>query len=137
MYKCDGVADCVDRSDERSCQFPRTCQEWWYAGYQESGVYNICKCLFIGINCICKFRYLRLTCAGPQIRVHNRKLFFLFLNQNICCGYSKEPSMRRFFEHPKRMLKLMGKKIITNLRWTNFAQLDLCMCKREAEARLV
>ena len=30
--------------------------------------------------------------SGPQIRVHNRKLFFLFLNQNICCGYSKEPS---------------------------------------------
>ena len=22
----------------------------------------------------------------PQIRVRNRKLFFLFLNQNICCG---------------------------------------------------
>ena len=30
--------------------------------------------------------------AGPQIRVGNGKLFFLFLNQNICCGYSKEPS---------------------------------------------
>ena len=24
--------------------------------------------------------------------VHTGKLFFLFLNQNICCGYSKEPS---------------------------------------------
>ena len=21
----------------------------------------------------------------------NKKLFFVFLNQNICCGYSKEP----------------------------------------------
>ena len=30
--------------------------------------------------------------ADPQIRMRNRKLFFLFLNQNICCGYSKEPS---------------------------------------------
>ena len=30
--------------------------------------------------------------TGPQIRVCNRKLFFLFLNQNICCGYSKEQS---------------------------------------------
>ena len=25
-----------------------------------------------------------------QIRVRNRKLIFLFLNQNICCGYSNE-----------------------------------------------
>ena len=28
--------------------------------------------------------------AGLQIRVPNEKLFFLFLNQNVCCGYSKE-----------------------------------------------
>ena len=27
-----------------------------------------------------------------QIRVRTGKLFFLFLNQNICCGYSKELS---------------------------------------------
>ena len=32
------------------------------------------------------------TFSGPQIRVCNRKLFYLFLNQNTCCGYSKEPS---------------------------------------------
>ena len=31
--------------------------------------------------------------SGPQIRVHNGKLFFLFLKQNICCGYSKELSL--------------------------------------------
>ena len=30
--------------------------------------------------------------SGPQIKVCNRKLFFLFLNQSICRGYSKEPS---------------------------------------------
>ena len=30
--------------------------------------------------------------------LQSRKLFFLFLNQNTCCGYSKEPSL---FEHPK------------------------------------
>ena len=29
--------------------------------------------------------------AGLQIRERTR-FFFLFLNQNICCGYSKEPS---------------------------------------------
>ena len=27
-----------------------------------------------------------------KLRVCNTKLIFLFLNQNICCGYSKEPS---------------------------------------------
>ena len=30
--------------------------------------------------------------SGPQIKLRNRKLVFLFLNQNICCGYSKEQS---------------------------------------------
>ena len=53
---------------------------------------------------------------GPQIRVRNRKLFSLFLNQNICCGYSKEPSHGdSSFEHPKHMFKLKGKEIITIL----------------------
>ena len=30
--------------------------------------------------------------TGLQIRERNQKLIFLFLNQNICCGYSKETS---------------------------------------------
>ena len=30
--------------------------------------------------------------GGLQIRVHYGKLFSSFLIQNICCGYSKEPS---------------------------------------------
>ena len=34
----------------------------------------------------------KLSNAGPQLRVCTKKLIFLFLNQNICCGYSKEPS---------------------------------------------
>ena len=47
----------------------------------------------------------------------NEKIIFLFLNQNICCGYSKEPSQwDGSFEHPKHMLKFMGKKISTILR---------------------
>ena len=58
----------------------------------------------------------RPDCPDPQIRVCNRKLFFLFFNQNICCLYSKEPSgWVGSFEHPKQMLKLIGKKIITIL----------------------
>ena len=55
--------------------------------------------------------------AGLQIRVRIWKLFFLFLNQNIRCGYSKEPSQwDGSFEHPKHMFKLMIKKIIAILR---------------------
>ena len=54
--------------------------------------------------------------AGLKLRLRNENLIFLFLNQNICCGYSKEPSQRDgSFEHPKHMLKLMGKKIFTIL----------------------
>ena len=30
--------------------------------------------------------------SGLKLRVRTKKLFFLFLNQNQCCGYSKEPS---------------------------------------------
>ena len=51
-----------------------------------------------------------------KLRMCNEKLIFLFLNQNICCGYSKEPSHRGgSFEHPKHMLRLKGKKIFTIL----------------------
>ena len=35
---------------------------------------------------------LLLLLSGLQIRVCIGKLFSLFLIQNICCGYSKEPS---------------------------------------------
>ena len=35
---------------------------------------------------------LLLLLSGLQIIVCIEKLFFLFLNQNICFGYSKEPS---------------------------------------------
>ena len=41
-----------------------------------------------------------------------------FINQDICRGYSKEPSQwDGSFEHPKHMLKLMGKKIFIILCW--------------------
>ena len=37
----------------------------------------------------------------------------LFLNQNICCGYSKEASHRDVsFEHPQHMFRTSHKKII-------------------------
>ena len=47
----------------------------------------------------------------------NQKSIFLFFNQNICCGYSKELSHSAgSFEHTKHKLKLMVKKIYTILR---------------------
>ena len=73
-----------------------------------------------------EFNGVRTRKAGLQIRVHTGKLFFLFLNQNLCCGYSKEPSQwDGSFEQPKHMFKLMGKEINTILGaqtiliWTN------------------
>ena len=58
-----------------------------------------------------------LVHAVLQIIVCIGKLFSLFLIQNICFGYSKESSQGDgSFEHPKHMLKLMGKKMIKILR---------------------
>ena len=55
-----------------------------------------------------------------KLRVHAPKIIFLFLNQNICCWYSKETSQwDGFFEHPKHMFKLMGKNIIFTILRSN------------------
>ena len=65
----------------------------------------------------------KLDQGSLQIRVRNRKLILLFLNQAICCGYSKEPSPhvvgtqknrlnKTVFEHQKHMFKLLDKTII-------------------------
>ena len=55
--------------------------------------------------------------ARPLVKKYVQKYFFLFLDQNICCGYSKEPSQwDGSFEHPKYMINFMGKKILTILR---------------------
>ena len=51
----------------------------------------------------------------PLVKCITKKKF-LFLNQNICCGYSKEPSQRdSSFEYPEHMLKVKGKKILSFL----------------------
>ena len=55
--------------------------------------------------------------TGLQISVCNQKIIFLFLYQNMCCGYSKELSQwDGSFEHPKHMLTLTAKKIFTIVR---------------------
>ena len=51
-----------------------------------------------------------------RVKSAYQKMIFLFYNQNICCGYSKETQWDNPFEHPKHMLTLMGKKIFTFLR---------------------
>ena len=53
-------------------------------------LFFLLSCMYM--NIIYKFRIIHIcpTLPGPQIRVRNWKLFFLFLNQNICCGYSKK-----------------------------------------------
>ena len=45
-FVCDGIAECPDGGDEDGCEFPKTCQQWWDAGYHVSGIYKIRK-LFI------------------------------------------------------------------------------------------
>ena len=46
---------------------------------------------------------MSLSQSFSSERVCIKKIFFLFLSQNICCGYSKEPSQRdSSFEHPKQ-----------------------------------
>ena len=55
----------------------------------------------------------RMFLSGLYLKVGN----FFFLNQNICCGYSKEPSQwDGSFQHPKHMFKPKGKKILTIVR---------------------
>ena len=50
--------------------------------------------------------------------MRNKKIIFLFLNQNICCGYSKEPSQfHGSFENQIIELKMIGKTIVTVLLW--------------------
>ena len=71
---------------------------------------------------------MSIVAEYAALRVRNENLISLFLNQNICCGYSKEPSQwDGSFQHPKHMLKLMGKKIFTILRQNFFIYLNLCV----------
>ena len=49
-----------------------------------------------------------------------RIIIFLFLNKNICCGYSLEaPPRGASNEYPQRMFLLRNEKIINSF-WTEF-----------------
>ena len=55
----------------------------------------------------------------PKITVRNRELFFLFLNQKICCVYPKN-----VFKHPKHVFKFTLKLLKwPNLRAISYASL--------------
>ena len=53
---------------------------------------NTCTAEFCNLGCMSKISHKKLACAGLQMNVGDSELIFLLLNQNICCGYSKEPS---------------------------------------------
>ena len=60
--------------------------------------------------------HIKMRGPGLKIRVRIGKLFYLFLIQNIYCGYSKERSQwDGSFEYPNTF-QLMDKKIIAILR---------------------
>ena len=81
----------------------------------------ICTCNLENIFSKCLTFYIcptnyHMRLYRPQINVCSRKLYYLFLNKNKCCGYSKEqPHCDSSFEHPQSMFKLMGNKIIAIL----------------------
>ena len=53
--------------------------------------------------------YKNIQHGKPLVKSAYQKIIFLFLNQNICCGYSKEPSQRDdSFVHPKTYAKTDG-----------------------------
>ena len=59
--------------------------------------------------------------------MRNENWFYLFLNQNICCGNSKEPSQwDGSFEHPKTYVKTDGYANIYNFALKMFVYLNLC-----------
>ena len=68
---------------------------------------DLSKCYIVGNHMSGLIYY-----HGLKLRVCSENLNFLFLNQNICCGYSKEQSV---LLSTQNMIKLLGKKIFTIL----------------------
>ena len=86
--------------------------QWRWIGGRDLGLCPLRK-PFLQATSVRNFKRFTIG-PGLKLRVCIEKIIFLSLNQNICCGYSKEPSQCDVsFERPFHMLKLMGKKIFT------------------------
>ena len=108
-FRC---ASSVPPAARRDCRQRWQDSDWWTSSHTSE------KNILMKIKLSFQWEQISFHHPGLQIRVWNRKLLFLFLNQNICCGDSKEPSWwDGSLEHPKHMFKLMGQKIITILRY--------------------
>ena len=67
-----------------------------------------------------------------QIRGGNRILFFLLLDENICCGYSLEvPRRGASNEYPQHMFLLRNKKYIGIFRIKKAPYLLLCIYEQK------
>ena len=72
---------------------PVFCQDCVFAPFETQKFFNDLRFIFFKIA----FYFVNIMVVlnmkpGLLLRVCNENLIFLFLNQNICCGYSKEPS---------------------------------------------
>ena len=83
----------------------------------------------------------RKATKQTKIRLHDSKLFVLFLNHCICCGYSKELSQSDgSFEHPKQkniMLKLIDKEMLIIFTLKNVYLDNTCIRCAEKKRPLV
>ena len=87
----------------------RTCLKVTFNG-------TVLSCVWNGSSWRQGYKFLRHAANRPPDKIAYGKL--LFLDQNICCGYSKEPShCDGSCEHSKHMFKLMDKQIMTIFRW--------------------
>ena len=106
------LADLITHTDPSLCSSHACKQQQlhpWILSYQLRSQWSLIRHVDAHANL-----YLSVD-ADVNFRTPDKSanwIFFLFLNQNICCGYSKEPfQWDGSWEHPKHLFKSMGKGI--------------------------